>query len=249
MIGFAGKLSPEIIETSFYIINGGILVLNLKIPKRIALAPTQVLVLGFAAVILTGAILLTLPVASASGESIGFINALFEATSAVCVTGLVAVDTRTDLTLFGQIVIICLIQVGGLGIMTFATLFFMIMGKRITFRERLVIQEALNEYSVSGVVRVTKKIIITVVAIEVLGALLLMYPMVSTYGPKGIYFAFFHAISAFCNAGFDLTGHYRSLCMFADNWLVNFTIMGLIVLGGLGFTVLIDIYTNRKWHI
>ena len=124
--------------------------LGLAKEKRIRLIPTQVLVLGFASIIIVGAILLALPIASSAGKSIGFLNAVFEATSAVCVTGLVVVDTGRDLSLFGQMVIITLIQLGGLGFMTMATLVFLILGKRITLRERLVIQEALTSLTCKG---------------------------------------------------------------------------------------------------
>ncbi|MDN5276891.1 MAG: trk/ktr system potassium uptake protein [Clostridiales bacterium] len=221
--------------------------------RTIRLLPTQVLVLGFASMIIMGALLLTLPVASSTGESIGFLNALFEATSAVCVTGLVVVDTGDDLSLFGQLVIITLIQMGGLGFMTMATMVFLLLGKRITLRERLVIQEALNEFKLQGVVRLTRNIIGITFLIEGIGALILALRFVPMYGwGKGLYFSVFHAISAFCNAGFDLMGGYRSFTDFTDDFIVNFTIMGLIVCGGLGFSVLLDIYRNRhfrKWSL
>ncbi|MCM8899621.1 TrkH family potassium uptake protein [Caldicoprobacter algeriensis] len=221
--------------------------------RTIRLLPTQVLVLGFASMIIVGALLLTLPVASSTGESIGFLNALFEATSAVCVTGLVVVDTGDDLSLFGQLVIITLIQMGGLGFMTMATMVFLLLGKRITLRERLVIQEALNEFKLQGVVRLTRNIIGITFLIEGIGALILALRFVPMYGwGEGLYFSVFHAISAFCNAGFDLMGGYRSFTDFTDDFIVNFTIMGLIVCGGLGFSVLLDIYRNRhfrKWSL
>ncbi len=221
--------------------------------RTIRLLPTQILVLGFASMILIGALLLTLPVASSTGRSIGFLNALFEATSAVCVTGLVVVDTADDLSIFGQLIIITLIQMGGLGFMTMATMVFLLLGKRITLRERLVIQEALNEFKLQGVVRLTRNIIGITFLIEGIGALILALRFVPMYGwGKGLYFSVFHAISAFCNAGFDLMGGYRNLIGFTDDFIVNFTIMGLIVCGGLGFSVLLDIYRNRyfrKWSL
>ncbi|MBM7582048.1 trk system potassium uptake protein TrkH [Caldicoprobacter guelmensis] len=217
--------------------------------KTLRLLPTQILVLGFASMILVGALLLTLPIASSSGESIGFLNALFEATSAVCVTGLVVVDTGDDLSLFGQLVIISLIQMGGLGFMTMATLVFLLLGKRITLRERLVIQEALNEFKLQGVVRLTRNIIGITFLIEGIGALILALRFVPLYGwGKGLYFSIFHAISAFCNAGFDLMGGYRSFTGFTDDFIVNFAIMGLIICGGLGFSVLLDIYRNKRFE-
>ncbi|WP_092281882.1 TrkH family potassium uptake protein [Caldicoprobacter faecalis] len=221
--------------------------------RTIRLLPAQILVLGFASIIIIGALLLTLPIASSTGKSIGFLNALFEATSAVCVTGLVVVDTGTDLSLFGQIVIITLIQMGGLGFMTMATMVFLLLGKRITLRERLVIQEALNEFKLQGVVRLTKSIIGITFLIEGIGASILALRFVPMYGwAKGLYFSIFHAISAFCNAGFDVMGEYRSFMDFTDDFIVNFAIMGLIICGGLGFSVLLDIYRNRhfrKWSL
>lgn len=221
--------------------------------RAIRLLPTQVLVLGFASMIIIGALLLSLPVASSTGESIGFLNALFEATSAVCVTGLMVVDTADDLSLFGQLVIITLIQIGGLGFMTMATMVFLLLGKRITLRERVMIQEALNESKLQGVVRLTRNIVGMTFLIEGIGALILALRFVPMYGwTKGLYFSIFHAISAFCNAGFDLMGGYRNFTGFTDDFIVNFAMMGLIICGGLGFSVLLDICRNRrfkKWSL
>lgn len=218
------------------------------VKKRTCLSPTQVLAIGFASIILIGGILLSLPVASANGQSIGFINSLFEATSAVCVTGLVVVDTGTDLSLFGQIVIITLIQIGGLGFMTAASLIFLALGKRITLRERLVMQEALNQFNLEGLVRLTKNVIGVTFIIEGIGALLLSTRFIPLYGfKKGLYYSIFHAISAFCNAGFDLIGNYRSLTGFVDDVVINMTVMGLIILGGLGFSVILDIWHHRRF--
>ncbi|MFU0799268.1 MAG: TrkH family potassium uptake protein [Xylanivirga thermophila] len=221
---------------------------NKMVKKRTCLSPTQVLAIGFASIILIGGILLSLPVASANGQSIGFINSLFEATSAVCVTGLVVVDTGTDLSLFGQIVIITLIQIGGLGFMTAASLIFLALGKRITLRERLVMQEALNQFNLEGLVRLTKNVIGVTFIIEGIGALLLSTRFIPLYGfKKGLYYSIFHAISAFCNAGFDLIGNYRSLTGFVDDVVINMTVMGLIILGGLGFSVILDIWHHRRF--
>lgn len=221
--------------------------------KGLKLLPTQILVLGFAGIILIGALLLMLPIASVDGESMGLLNALFESTSAVCVTGLVVVDTGTQLTLFGQIVIISLIQIGGLGFMTTATLLFLLLGKRITLKERLVMQEALNQFTLEGVVRLTKNIIYVTILIEGIGALLLSLRFIPTFGwAKGIYYSVFHAISAFCNAGFDLMGNYRSLTGFVDDPIVNLTIGGLIIFGGLGFSVILDIFhtdSYKRWSL
>jgi len=205
--------------------------------------PGQVLVLGFASVILMGAILLNLPIATQSGQSIGFINAIFTATSAVCVTGLVVVDTGTYWTVFGKAVILLLIQIGGLGFMTMATSMAFIIGKRISLRSRIIMQEALNTFTISGIVRLTKYIIYTTFTIEAIGALLLSFKFIPAYGFKtGIFYSIFHSISAFCNAGFDIIGNGRSLTPFVGDPLVNISIMMLIIIGGIGFTVIIDVF-------
>ena len=209
------------------------------------LTPARVLVLGFAALILIGAILLELPVSTYNG--INFLDALFTATSAVCVTGLVVVDTGTFFTPFGQIVIMCLIQIGGLGFMTAGTIIFVMLGKRITLKERLVIQEALNQLTLAGLIRLTKKIIMFTFLLEALGALFLSTRFVPVYGwQTGLYYSIFHSISAFCNAGFDLIGGFRSITVFNDDYVVMGTIMFLFVIGGLGFTVLLELQEKRN---
>lgn len=213
------------------------------------LRPAQILALGFAIVILVGAILLSLPVASKNGESVGFLNALFTATSATCVTGLVVVDTYNQYSLFGQIVIMLLIQIGGLGFMTMATLIFLILGKRITLRERLVMQEALNQLTLAGLVKLTRYIIFTTLIFESLGAFFLSLRFVRIYGlSRGIFCGIFHAVSAFNNAGFDVIGDFKNLTPFVEDPLVNIVIMTLIVFGGLGFSVIYDLFTKRKFH-
>ncbi len=218
----------------------------LKKIKIFNLDPSQVLVLGFAIVIFVGSFLLNLPIASKSGESIGFVNALFTATSAVCVTGLVVVDTATHWTIFGQVIILLLIQVGGLGFMTITTLIAFVMGRRIMLKERLLMQEALNQQNISGIVRLTRYVLLTTVAIEGTGALLLSIRFIPLYGlRKGIGFSIFHAVSAFCNAGFDLMGDFQNLIGFVNDPLVSLVICGLIVLGGLGFMVIVEI-TKKK---
>lgn len=216
--------------------------------KRLSwnLRPTQILVLGFIALIILGTILLNLPAASNNHQSIGLIDALFTATSAVCVTGLVVVNTAAHWTVFGKFVIIILIQIGGLGFMTIATSLFMILGRKIGLKDRMIIQEALNQYSIAGMVRLTRNIIFGTFMIEGVGALLLSIKFVPEYGMKGIALGIFHSISAFCNAGFDIIGD-NSLSPYLGDVLVNFTMMLLIILGGLGFTVWIDtINTSKK---
>ncbi len=216
--------------------------------ERLKLNPAQIMVLGFASVILIGSILLNLPIASRNGESIGFENALFTATSAVCVTGLVVVDTGTYWTVFGQTVILFLIQIGGLGFMTLATLIFFILGKKITLRDRLVMQEALNQFKISGIVRLTQYILVATFLIEGIGAILLSIRFIPIFGvSKGIAYSVFHSISAFCNAGFDLMGDFTSLTSFANDPLVNVVVWVLIVIGGLGFTVVVDCLQKRRF--
>jgi len=211
------------------------------------MTPSRVLVLGFAVVIMFGALLLTLPQATQDGLGLPFLNALFTATSAVCVTGLVVVDTGTTFSLFGQVVILFLIQVGGLGFMTFATLFAMILGRKITLKERLLLQEALNQVSVEGIVRLTKSVLQISFAIEAIGALILTLRWYADFGwSKALYYGVFHSISAFNNAGFDLFGDFSSLTAFVGDPIVNITIMILIISGGLGFIVLADLLTHQK---
>lgn len=214
--------------------------------------PTQIMVSGFAAIIVIGALLLTLPIASQSGENIGLLNALFTATSAVFVTGLVMVDTATYWSLFGQIVIITLIQIGGLGFMTVATMFSLMARKKIQLRERLLIQESLNQADLSGLVRLTRFVLIITITIEGIGALVLSTVFIPQFGlSKGIWYSVFHAISAFCNAGFDLmgsvSGPFTSLNSYVNNFTVSMTVCALIVLGGLGFPVVLDIVRKRRF--
>ncbi|MHC1748796.1 MAG: TrkH family potassium uptake protein [Cellulosilyticaceae bacterium] len=214
------------------------------------LGPAQVLVMGFLIVILMGALLLMLPISTQSGESTGFIDALFTTTSAVCVTGLVVVNTLSYWSLFGKIVILLCIQVGGLGFMTLVSMIFILLGKRITLKNRLIMQEALSFNTTAGIVRFTRLIFLLTLAVEGVGALLLAMVFIPEHGlAKGVWYSVFHAVSAFCNAGFDIVGD-SSLTPYVGNGLINFTIMGLIIFGGLGFNVWIDTYHmfKRKFH-
>lgn len=211
--------------------------------ERLKLQPAQILVLGFGLVIMLGATLLNLPMASVNGKSIGFIDALFTSASAVCVTGLVVVNTAEYWTLFGKVVILMLIQVGGLGFMSMATLVALLLGRRITLKERLILQEDLNQFTMQGLVKLTRYVLLSTFFIEMVGALSLSIVFIPKYGLlKGIWFSVFHAISAFCNAGFDLTG--SSMVEFVGNPIINLTIGLLIILGGLGYSVYINI-TDR----
>ena len=204
------------------------------------LSPPQIIALGFLAVIFIGGILLSLPVSSADGESLPFENALFTATSAVCVTGLVVYDTGAVYSVFGQIVIMLLIQIGGLGFMTLAATLFLIVRKRITLRDRLIMQEQYNQFQLQGLVKMTLHILALTLAIELIGAIMLAVSFIPMYGwGRGIYFSIFHSVSAFCNAGFDILGLGASLVPVNSEPIIILTISVLIILGGLGFGVLV----------
>jgi len=207
----------------------------------------QIIALTFLGLIFCGTLLLMLPAASNTGQSLPFIDALFTATSASCVTGLVVVDTAEYFSVFGQMVIIFLIQLGGLGIMTFATLFSIAFGKKINLQERLRIQESLNQSEVEGVVRLCLRIVKYTLVIEFFFGTMLAAYFYPLFGSKGIYLGYWHAVSAFCNAGFDLMGGFRSLTMFTTNLPVNFIITSLIILGSLGFTVMEDVINKRNF--
>ncbi|BAF58638.1 MAG: Trk family potassium uptake protein [Pelotomaculum sp.] len=209
--------------------------------------PPQVLVVGFAAIILAGALLLTLPASVRPGGEINFLTSLFTATSAVCVTGLVVVDTGTHWTFFGQLVILTLIQVGGLGFMTMATFFAILMGRRIGLRQRLIMQESLNQTSVSGIVRLARHVLVFTFSAELVAATILSVRWAADLGwQKGIWYGLFHSISAFNNAGFDLFGEFRSLTGYVEDVTVNLCITTLIILGGIGFSVIVDLFRNFR---
>jgi len=209
-------------------------------------SPTRILVLGFLGLILIGAFLLRLPYASEDGSGTAFIDALFTSTSAVCVTGLVVVDTANHFSLFGELIVLCLIQIGGLGFMTFATLFAMLLGRRIGLRERIILQESFNQLTLEGIVRLVKHILIFSFAIEGLGAMILFLRWLSEMGwQKALYFSIFHAVSAFNNAGFDIMGNSSSLTPYAQDAVINLSLMALIIVGGLGFAVLADLYASK----
>ncbi|MBO0958391.1 Trk family potassium uptake protein [Neobacillus sp. MM2021_6] len=215
--------------------------------KKDFLDPPKILVLGFAAIILVGSILLTLPVSTTNGQGLTLVNAIFTATSATCVTGLVVVDTGTTFTLFGQLVILFMIQIGGLGFMTFATLFAFLLGKRISLKERILLQESLNNISIEGIVKLARRILIFTGVIELIGATLLSirFSFDMSLG-KAIYFGIFHAISNFNNAGFDLMGKYHSLTSYVDDPTVTLTVSSLIIIGGIGFIVMNELFEYRS---
>lgn len=211
---------------------------------------TRLIAFGFAMIILTGTLLLTLPFANKSGHG-NMLNSLFTATSATCVTGLVVADTYQNWTTFGQLVILCMIQVGGLGFMTIGAYISVILKKRIGLQEREQLQESVNTLEIAGVVRLVKKIVQGALCIEFLGAVLLSFRFIPRFGVvKGIYYSLFHAVSAFCNGGFDLMGTeeaYSSLVAYEGDILVNLVIVALILVGGIGFIVWDDVARN-KWH-
>ena len=207
----------------------------------------SILALGFLAVILLGTVLLALPIAAKNGQSIGLFDSLFTSTSAVCVTGLVVVDTGTTFSLFGQIVLIVLIQVGGLGFMVFATMLMVMLGRKISIRGRMLIRESMNASSLSDLGSLTRLYLLLSLAIELIGTITLCFRFVPLYGWKhGTWMALFHSVSAFCNAGFDLFGNYASLTAFSGDPLVLLTVASLIILGGLGFSVILETARNRQ---
>jgi len=204
-------------------------------------------VIGFALIIFIGSQLLRLPVASATGQPTPYIDALFTATTATCVTGLVTVDTGTHYSTFGQIVILLLIQIGGLGVMTMATLFAFFLKRRISLKERLILQEALNQSSIEGIIRLVRRVVLYALAIEATGALLFTIRFLFDMSPgRAAYYGVFHAVSFFNNAGIDIMGNFRSLTDYVGDPLVNIVTMLLIITGGLGFVVLSDLTDYRR---
>lgn len=210
------------------------------------LNPPQVLVGSFLALILIGTLLLSSPW-SAAGGSPGLLTALFTSTSAVCVTGLVVQDTATYWTAFGQVVIMLLIQIGGLGIMSFATFYALLFGKKIPFRQRLIMQQSINRSNTGGIVKIFRHLLFFTFTVELLAALLLALHWRPVYGIKtALWMGLFHAISAFNNAGFDLFGNLSSLTGLATDYTVNLIIIALIIAGGLGFVVVDELYAFRS---
>ena len=221
------------------------------------LSSFQIIIMGFLLVILTGSILLMLPFSTKNGEMASFADALFTATSATCVTGLVVHDTATYWSTFGQAVILLMIQIGGMGVVTVAVSIATISGRKIGLMQRSTMQEAIAAPSVGGIVRLTGFILRATILIEVLGAILMMPVFWKDFGSlKGTWYAFFHSISAFCNAGFDLMGEreaFSSLTGYSTNGLINVVVMSLIVIGGIGFLTWSDIWSKgihiRKYRM
>ena len=219
------------------------------IHKKNRFTSFQIIILGFAAVIIIGALLLMLPVSSKAGIITPFNEALFTSTSAICVTGLVVQDTATYWSWFGQGIILVLIQIGGLGVITIAVSFALLSGRKISLMQRSVMQEAISAPKVGGIVRLTGFVLKGTFLIEFVAALIMMPVFVKDFGAKGIWMAIFHSISAFCNAGFDLMGtenvKYASLTSYVSHPLINITIMLLIIIGGIGFLTWEDILKNK----
>ncbi|HHY95050.1 MAG TPA: hypothetical protein GX513_08590, partial [Firmicutes bacterium] len=203
--------------------------------------PSRTLVCGFALVIALGTLLLLIPVATTPGQDTDFLTALFTATSATCVTGLVVVDTATHWSWFGQLIIACLIQVGGLGIMTMSTLFALVIGRRITLRERFVMQEALGQLTTAGIVRLVKLVLLATLVFEGTGFALLTWRWAHDYPmARAVALAAFHSVSAFNNAGFDLFS--VSLVPFVEDAWVTLVVAALIIAGGLGFVTISELW-------
>ena len=219
---------------------------------RLRLSNAQVIIIGFAAMILVGAMLLMLPISTADRQGATFSDAVFTATSAVCVTGLVVQDTATYWSAFGQAVIITLIQIGGMGVVTVTVAISLVSGRRIGLRQRSTMMDSISAPQVGGIVKLTGFILIMTASFELLGAVAMAPVFISKLGAgRGIWYAAFHSISAFCNAGFDLfgiDGKFSSLTGYHDNAVVNAVIMLLIIIGGIGFLVWDDVRTN-KWHL
>ena len=201
------------------------------IKKKFSLSTTQVIMLSFLVVILVGSLLLSLPISTANRESVSYLDALFTATTATCVTGLVTLPTVTTWSIFGQVVILILIQIGGLGVITIMSALMILLHKRMGIGDKLLLQDAFNLNSLSGIVRFVKRVLWGTLLVEGVGALLYMPVFIPEFGLKGIWISIFTAVSAFCNAGIDIIAE-NSLCNYATNPLVNAVTAALIILGG-----------------
>lgn len=209
--------------------------------------PARFIILTFLLIIIIGGLLLSLPISNKSGKFTNPINALFTATSATCVTGLVVVDTGTYYSLFGHIVILILIQIGGLSYMTIFTFLALLLGRKIPLLDRIILKESINFFSIGGIIKLARRILFIVLLFEGIGAVILATIFSKDYGIiKGSFFGLFHSISAFCNAGFDLIGNFKSLTNYKGNILLNITFILLIITGGIGFGVISEIIDFPK---
>ena len=210
------------------------------------------IVLGFVSLILLGTFLISLPVSNTNGKWLNFVDSFFTSTSAVCVTGLSTVDASTKFTLFGQIVVISLIQIGGLGVIALTSLVFLLLRKKLSLQNRMALQQDINKDTMQDIIKFIKKTILITFIVEGIGALLLLYSTITYSGSfwKGLFYAVFMSISSFCNAGFDILGteatKFTSLSAFATDVTMLLPIMFLIIIGGIGFVVLIDGFKNFK---
>lgn len=221
-----------------------------KIKNRVS--KVQFIALGFLIIILIGTAVLMLPVSTREGQSTGLLEALFTSVSASCVTGLVLVDTFSHWTLVGQLAILVMVQIGGLGFMSITIMFAIMLGKRVSLSTRGLMQESVNTLQIGGIVKLTKKILLGTLIFEGAGAILLSARFWSLFGPaEAVYYGIFHSVTAFCNAGFDLFGRYgeyNSLCGFEGDWVINLVISALIIIGGIGFVVWDDV-TKHGIHV
>lgn len=208
--------------------------------KRIRFTTTQIILLSFLLVILLGSILLALPISSANGNAVPYIDALFTATTSTCVTGLVTLPTFSTWSVFGQVVILILIQVGGLGVITIMSGLMLLLNRKLGIGDRLLIQDAFNLNTMSGLVKFVKNVLFGTLIIEGIGAALYMLVFIPEFGAKGVWISVFNSVSAFCNAGIDIIAE-NSLCNYATNPLINIVTSALIILGGLGYIVWWDV--------
>lgn len=229
----------------------------MALKKKIKLSSFQIISLGFVGLILLGTFWLCLPISNKNGEWTPFMDGLFTSTSAVCVTGLVVYDTATHWTIFGQIVILILIQIGGMGVVTLVASLLMISGKKIGLLARGTMQDAVSSPSIGGIIRFVGFILKGIFIVELIGALIMMPVFVSDYGAKGIWMSVFHSVSALCNAGFDImgdkTGEFTSLTGYVGNPVVSLTVCALVIVGGIGFVVWRDVieykFKIRKYRL
>ena len=221
---------------------------NIKKNYMNKITPAQIIALGFIVVIFVGAIILMLPISENEGVKVSFIDALFTSTSAVCVTGLIAIDTADTFNAFGCTVVALLIQIGGLGVTSIGVGIIIIVGRRVGFKQRTLVKEAWNLGSFKGIVKLVRAVLIMTLCFELLGAILSFLVFRQDYSTlDAIGISVFHSVAAFNNSGFDLLGNFRSLIPYQNNVLLNFTTIGLIIFGGLGFLVILDIMKSRSF--
>ena len=213
--------------------------------NKIRFSTTQIILLSFLAAVFAGSVLLSLPISSASGEAVPYLDALFTATTSTCVTGLVTLPTVSTWSVFGQVVILLLIQIGGLGIVTIMSGLMILLNQKLSIRDHLLIQDAFNLNTMSGLAKFIKNVLFGTLTIEGIGALLYMFVFVPQFGAKGVWVSVFTAVSAFCNAGIDIIGE-NSLCDYSTNPIINIVTSALIILGGIGYIVWWDVLRVLK---